>query len=39
MTDLPARWLTALPVYNEARHVDAVLDQVRRSLPGDPGRR
>lgn len=24
------RWLTAIPVYNEARHVQAVLDQVRR---------
>jgi len=24
------RWLTALPVYNEARHVDRVLDQVLR---------
>jgi dolichol-phosphate mannosyltransferase len=24
------RWLTAIPVYNEARHVRAVLDQVRR---------
>ncbi len=24
------RWLTAIPVYNEARHVQAVLNQVRR---------
>src|SRR4051812_18436757 len=24
------RWLTAIPVYNEARHVRAVLDHVRR---------
>ena len=24
------RWLTALPVYNEARHVDAVLNEVSR---------
>jgi dolichol-phosphate mannosyltransferase len=24
------RWLTALPVYNEAKHVDRVLDQVRQ---------
>jgi glycosyltransferase involved in cell wall biosynthesis len=27
---LRMRWLTAIPVYNEARHVRAVLDQVRR---------
>jgi len=27
------RWLTAIPVYNEARHVRAVLDQVRRVSP------
>jgi len=27
------RWLTALPVYNEVRHVDAVLDQVARYSP------
>lgn len=27
------RWLTAVPVYNEARHVRAVLDQVRRVAP------
>jgi glycosyltransferase involved in cell wall biosynthesis len=27
------RWLTAIPVYNEARHVRAVLDQVRRFSP------
>jgi dolichol-phosphate mannosyltransferase len=33
MTKLPARWLTALPVFNEARHLDAVLDQVRRYCP------
>jgi dolichol-phosphate mannosyltransferase len=28
MTDQPLRFLTALPVYNEASHVDAVLDEV-----------
>ncbi len=28
MTDQPLRYLTALPVYNEASHVDAVLDEV-----------
>lgn len=28
MTSQPVRYLTALPVYNEAKHVDAVLDQV-----------
>jgi glycosyltransferase involved in cell wall biosynthesis len=33
MMNLPARWLTALPVYNEAGHVDAVLDQVRCHCP------
>jgi glycosyltransferase involved in cell wall biosynthesis len=33
MVDLPARWLTALPVFNEARHVDGVLDEVRRYSP------
>jgi glycosyltransferase involved in cell wall biosynthesis len=33
MSDLP-RFLTALPVYNEVAHVDAVLDQVTR-LVGD----
>jgi dolichol-phosphate mannosyltransferase len=27
------RWLTAIPVYNEARHVRAVLEQVRRISP------
>ncbi|MBO0697687.1 MAG: glycosyltransferase family 2 protein [Zavarzinella sp.] len=27
------RWLTAIPVYNEAPHVRAVLDQVRRFSP------
>jgi len=27
------RWLTALPVYNEARYVDRVLDQVRQFSP------
>jgi dolichol-phosphate mannosyltransferase len=27
------RWLTAIPVYNEARHVQAVLEQVRRFAP------
>jgi glycosyltransferase involved in cell wall biosynthesis len=27
------RWLTAIPVYNEARHVRAVLEQVRRFSP------
>ena len=33
MVDLPARWLTALPVFNEARHVDGVLHEVRRYCP------
>jgi dolichol-phosphate mannosyltransferase len=28
MAHLPLRYLTALPVYNEAKHVDAVLDEV-----------
>lgn len=28
MSDQPMRFLTALPVYNEASHVDAVLDEV-----------
>lgn len=28
MSQLPVRFLTALPVYNEASHVDAVLDEV-----------
>jgi dolichol-phosphate mannosyltransferase len=27
---MPTRYLTALPVYNEVNHVDAVLDEVRR---------
>ena len=27
---MPCKFLTALPVYNEAAHVDAVLDQVLR---------
>jgi glycosyltransferase involved in cell wall biosynthesis len=27
------RWLTALPVYNEVRHVDQVLDEVSRYSP------
>jgi dolichol-phosphate mannosyltransferase len=27
---MSSRWLTALPVYNEARHVNAVLDEVSR---------
>lgn len=27
---MSSRWLTALPVYNEVRHVDRVLDEVRR---------
>lgn len=30
MTNEPIRFLTALPVYNEASHVDAVLDEVVR---------
>ena len=30
MTHTPFRFLTALPVYNEASHVDAVLDEVVR---------
>ncbi len=29
------RYLTALPVYNESRHVNGVLDQVVRNAPGD----
>src|SRR5687767_4008815 len=29
-TDMSSRRLVALPVYNEARHVDRVLDEVRR---------
>ena len=27
---MSSRWLTALPVYNEVRHVNSVLDEVRR---------
>jgi dolichol-phosphate mannosyltransferase len=27
---MPARWLTALPVFNEVTHVNPVLDEVRR---------
>jgi dolichol-phosphate mannosyltransferase len=30
---MPESYLTALPVYNEASHVDAVLDQVRHYSP------
>jgi dolichol-phosphate mannosyltransferase len=30
---MPPRFLTALPVYNEARHVTAVLDEVRAYSP------
>ncbi|HEX4149669.1 MAG TPA: glycosyltransferase family 2 protein, partial [Pirellulales bacterium] len=30
---MPPRFLTALPVYNEARHVTAVLDEVRANSP------
>jgi glycosyltransferase involved in cell wall biosynthesis len=30
MNDRPERWLTALPVYNEAQHVLGVLDEVVR---------
>ena len=30
---MPARWITALPVYNEVRFVDRVLDQVREHSP------
>ncbi len=30
---MPARFLTALPVYNEASHVTPVLDEVRRYSP------
>ena len=33
MVDYPLRFLTALPVFNEARHVDGVLDEVRRHSP------
>lgn len=28
---MPANWLTALPVFNEVRHVDRVLDEVHRN--------
>src|SRR5439155_19938098 len=27
------RWLTAIPVYNEAAHIHGVLDEVRRYSP------
>ena len=27
---MTSRWLTALPVFNEVRHVNSVLDEVRR---------
>jgi glycosyltransferase involved in cell wall biosynthesis len=30
---MPASWLTALPVYNEVRHVNRVLDEVSRFSP------
>lgn len=33
MTEFPSRWVTALPIYNEARHVNAVLDEVARYSP------
>ncbi len=33
MADMPVRWLTALPVFNEAHHVDGVLDEVRQHCP------
>jgi dolichol-phosphate mannosyltransferase len=33
MVDLSVRYLTALPVFNEARHVDRVLDEVTRYSP------
>jgi glycosyltransferase involved in cell wall biosynthesis len=33
MVELSVRLLTALPVFNEARHVDGVLDEVRRYSP------
>ena len=33
MVEMPPRWLTALPVFNEARHVLGVLDQVCRYSP------
>ena len=31
--DMNPRWLTALPVYNEVRYVDAVLDEVSEYSP------
>ncbi len=33
MPDLPAKWITALPVYNEATYVEGVLDEVTRYSP------
>jgi dolichol-phosphate mannosyltransferase len=30
---MPPRFLTALPIYNEVSHVDAVLDQIQRYSP------
>ncbi len=30
---MAARWLTALPIYNEAQHVCRVLDEVLRYSP------
>lgn len=33
MSDMTQRWLTALPVYNEVRHVSRVLDEVLRYSP------
>ena len=30
---MPPRWLTALPIYNEVRHVGSVLDEVLRYSP------
>ena len=33
VSSMPARWITALPVYNEVRFVDRVLDQVREHSP------
>lgn len=32
-SDQQQRWITALPVYNEARHVRTVLDEVRKYSP------
>ena len=37
MTGFPSRWLTALPIYNEARHVNPVLDEVRGMDMTSPG--